>query len=191
MIISGAVLADRFISQHLTDYIYLGGKPHLGDRLYEIAKVLTILKECIVELEQFYSGLPPVPNQSHRRSKPRLASSPSALPSYPHFRRFTTKDGSYELQYTERLRPENSAKAVFKALARVSGSDTISTVVVKFATAYSQRGHQLLATRSLAPKLWFCEMVESVGLHVVVMDYIEGRCVDDVFDSSGSMQCDR
>ena len=85
MIISGAVLADRFIFQRLTDYIYLGGKPHLGDRLYEIAKVLTILKECIVELEQFYSGLPPVPNQFHRRSKPRLASSPSALPSYPPF----------------------------------------------------------------------------------------------------------
>jgi hypothetical protein len=61
MIISSAVFADRFISQHLTDYIYLSGKPHLGNRLYEIAKVLTILRECIIELEHFYVGLPPVP----------------------------------------------------------------------------------------------------------------------------------
>jgi len=32
----------------------------------------------------------------------------------------------------------------------------------------------------LAPKLWFYEAVESAGMYVVGMDYIEGRCVDDV-----------
>ena len=70
MIISGAVLADHFISQNLMDYIYLGGRPHLGEQLYEIAKVLMILRECIVELEQFYLGLPPVLIQSKWWSKP-------------------------------------------------------------------------------------------------------------------------
>ena len=180
MIISGAVFADRFISQHLTDYIYLGGKPHLGSRLYEIAKVLTILRECIIELEHFYVGFPPVPIQSKRQSKPPLAFSPSVSPSFPHFRRFTTGDGSYELQYTERLHSDISEKAVFKALIRASGSDTISTVVIKFATRYCQRAHQLLADRLLAPKLWFCDVVESVGMYVIVMDYIEGRCIDDM-----------
>jgi len=69
---------------------------------------------------------------------------------------------------------------VFKASARASGSDTISTVIVKFAVTYSQHGHQLLATQSLAPKLWFCEAVESVGMYMVVMDYVKGQCADDV-----------
>jgi tRNA A-37 threonylcarbamoyl transferase component Bud32 len=30
-----------------------------------------------------------------------------------------------------------------------------------------------------APKLWFCEVVESVGMFVVVMDYVEGHRVDN------------
>ncbi len=30
-----------------------------------------------------------------------------------------------------------------------------------------------------APKLWFCDVVESVGMFVVVMEFVEGRRVDD------------
>ena len=44
LIISGAVFADRFISQHLTEYYFLGGMPHLNNQMYEIARVLKTLK---------------------------------------------------------------------------------------------------------------------------------------------------
>jgi hypothetical protein len=68
--ISDSVLPDWFISQHLTDYIYPSGLPHLGKRLGEIAYVLRILKESIIELEPFYVGLHSVSPQSKRRSNP-------------------------------------------------------------------------------------------------------------------------
>jgi hypothetical protein len=57
------------------------------------------------------------------------------------------------LQATEHLHSDISEKAVFKALVRASGGDTISTVVIKFATRDCQYAHQLLANRFLAQKL--------------------------------------
>jgi hypothetical protein len=59
MIISGAVFADRFISQHLTEYFFLGGTAYLDKRLYEIARVLKTLKLCLNELKIFYGNLIP------------------------------------------------------------------------------------------------------------------------------------
>lgn len=113
-------------------------------------------------------GPPPVPTQSKKRSKARLASSPSVSPSFHRFRRFTISDGSYELQYTERLHSDISEKAVFKALIRASGADTI--VVVKFGTRYCQRAHQLFGG----------SFIGTEALDSVLMDYAEGRCVDDM-----------
>jgi hypothetical protein len=47
-----------FISQHLTDYIYLGGLPHLGKRLDKIADILRILKASMIKLERSLSHSP-------------------------------------------------------------------------------------------------------------------------------------
>ena len=58
MIISGAVFADRLISQYLTEYIFLGGTPQLNERIYEITKVLKVLKLCLGELDEFCKPSP-------------------------------------------------------------------------------------------------------------------------------------
>ncbi|KAI0760007.1 hypothetical protein C8Q74DRAFT_1158290, partial [Fomes fomentarius] len=47
-------------------------------------------------------------------------------------------------------------------------------VVVKITKTYDRAAHELLAEMSQAPKLHYCEEVESVGMYVVVMDYVDG-----------------
>jgi len=52
-------------------------------------------------------------------------------------------------------------------------------VVVKFTPTYCARAPEVAYRMNSAPKLWFCEVVESVGMSVVVMKFVEGRRVDD------------
>jgi hypothetical protein len=188
LIISGAVFADRFISQHLTEYYFLGGTPHLNSRLYEIARVLKTLKLCLNELKTFYGKLlPPAPtllpsggrNQSmNPRSLPGTPSRKIQGPSlFPHFCRFTANGKDFELKYVTRLVPHHSEKAVFKATLQQDGQT--HPVVVKFTPTYCARAHEVAFEMGSAPKLWFCEVAESVGMFVVVMDFVEGRRVDN------------
>jgi serine/threonine protein kinase len=185
MIVSGAVFTDHFISQHLTEYIFLGGTPQFNERIYEIAKVLKALKLCLGELEEFYANLAPTTLLLSRRprqpqkSQPLPAISSRTTPSlFPHFRSFSPSGGDdVRLEYMERLVPQHSEKAVFKAIAEYS--DQKISVVVKFTPTYCARAHEIAYSKNSAPKLWFCEKVASVGMFVVVMDFIEGQCVDD------------
>jgi hypothetical protein len=188
LIISGAVFVDRFISQHLTEYYFLGGTPHLNNRIYEIARVLKTLKLCLNELKSFYGDLhPPAlahpsPSGRNQSMTPRpLPGTPSRKiqgPSlFPHFRRFTANGGDFELKYVTRLVPHHSDKAVFKATFQQDGQD--HTVVVKFTPKYCARAHEIAGSMDSTPKLWFCEVVESVGMFVVVMDFVEGRRIDN------------
>ncbi|EKM53157.1 uncharacterized protein PHACADRAFT_210864 [Phanerochaete carnosa HHB-10118-sp] len=106
----------------------------------------------------------------------------------PHFTKFTklTKSGEIEvtLEYTGRLGQEEFSKAVFTALAHTgTGTGAAAKVVVKFAHAYSCRGHKLLADHKLAPELWFCEKVESVDMYVVVMDFVPSRTIGPLSDA--------
>jgi len=170
--IAGTVFADRFISQPLTEYIYVGGKPDISKRIYEIARLFSVLKDCLADLELYYSSLLPAPD-----------SRTGDAASFPHFRKFTSclDNAEIELEYIERLDPYHPSKAVFKALARNLAGERSRTVlvIVKFTNTYGRKGHELLAARSFAPTLWFCEKVESVGgSYVVVMDFVEGSSLD-------------
>ncbi|KAI0822206.1 hypothetical protein BC628DRAFT_1328110 [Trametes gibbosa] len=88
----------------------------------------------------------------------------------PHFTTFLCENTPTVLVYTKRLDGHNSRKAVFAAQATIEGVER--QLIVKYAHSYSVKGHKLLADNSLAPKLYFCEKVASVGMYVVVMDHI-------------------
>ncbi|KAF5345843.1 hypothetical protein D9757_004733 [Collybiopsis confluens] len=47
--------------------------------------------------------------------------------------------------------------------------------VVKFAYHYGAAGHRLLAKAGFAPRLYHCAFDETIGMWVVVMDYVSGR----------------
>ena len=55
----------------------------------------------------------------------------------------------------------------------------VNTVIVKFTATYCACAHRVAHGMDSAPKLWFCDVVESVGMFGVVMEFVEGRRVDD------------
>ncbi|KAF9476230.1 hypothetical protein BDN70DRAFT_897494 [Pholiota conissans] len=172
--VAGAVFADHFISERLTDYIFIGPKPTLDERssldegARRIAQLLRTLTICFQDLKLYYSQLRSPP----RYRKSRLPSSPSPFP--PHFKEYSVDNITYTLKYIDHLAPFDKQKAVFKAIA--TSTTKTKTVVVKFTPRYGSEGHRLLAAakpRPLAPQLYFCEKAESVGMYVVIMEFIE------------------
>ncbi|KAI0636366.1 hypothetical protein C8Q77DRAFT_1072109 [Trametes polyzona] len=204
IMVSGAVVGDHIISQPLTDYITLiprftsdGLSPHSA-AVRRMARLIRALRETLAELEDFYTSLKLAPSKplqepptnggrsrgSELRSQNRRDAMSVQAQAYigPHFTAFTDTDGArVELQYTGRLSPDESRMAVFTAAAYTSPTAAAGAaqpepkeVVVKFAHTYSAAAHGLLADHALAPKLWFCEKVPSVGMYVIVMDHLKG-----------------
>jgi hypothetical protein len=154
------------------EYMFLGGTPYLNDRVYDIAKILKVLKSCLLDLRRFYAELPPP-----KPSSPSTSTLPRSITTsvFPHFRNFKAKGEHFEINYLARLAPGHSEKAVFKASIQHAGQER--KVVVKFTPTYSATAHEIAYQENSAPKLWFCEKVATVGigLFIVVMDFVEGR----------------
>ncbi|EED84629.1 predicted protein [Postia placenta Mad-698-R] len=170
--VSGAVFADGFVSQRLTEYIYLGptaaisGSP-LDTAVLKVAHLFRVLKGCLADLDVHYTGL--------RLARPERAAAQSTPPVIisPHFDSFQFEGQTVLLQYKEHM-VRRAERAIFRAIAQRGTEE--DEVIVKFTYIYGKRGHQLLAAKGLAPQLWFCEQVPDVGgLWVVVMDYVEER----------------
>jgi hypothetical protein len=115
-------------------------------------------------LEDYYSGLDTGVNLD----------SPNA-PLPPHFQNFTVDGITYKLKYKERMVNDHPDKAVFVASVEPANQAGALDVVVKFAYSYCKTAHMLLAENSFAPRLQYCEKVESVGMYVVVMDLVVGE----------------
>jgi len=118
----------------------------------------------------------PCPSASRRSASTNLPLIQAT--SFPHFRHFIRANGDgVELEYVKQLVPEHPEKAVFQALARTNGKT--STVVVKFTPKYCHAAHEIAQAKNFAPVLWFYEEVHTVGMFVVVMDFIEGESLGE------------
>jgi serine/threonine protein kinase len=179
MMVSGAVFAETFVVQRLTDYIALGSHPTEEDKgLRRVAQILVALKECIEDLEKFYKSLEPAPvdpppsaaASSTARTKSRGQTSGPPRKIFPYYTKYLTKDGEHRFKYTTRLTPSDSPRAVFEAIMESPGA---KKVVVKFTRTYCEEAHRLLAEHFLAPELLHHEVIEGTGIHLVVMDYVE------------------
>ncbi|KAJ3993600.1 hypothetical protein F5050DRAFT_1780547 [Lentinula boryana] len=109
---------------------------------------------------------------------------------FVYWNSFTSRGKRYKLGYRRRL-AEYVTKPVFVAsLSLILGADDDDDeeergkvpvtevdeveVVVKFASRYGEAGHRLLADAKLAPYIHYCSFEKSIGLWVIVMDYIQG-----------------
>jgi serine/threonine protein kinase len=92
----------------------------------------------------------------------------------PHFREYTVNK-KYRIHYTEHLAKHFPSKAVFKGAVQCEEDETRHDVIIKFTFAYCEEAHRLLAAIGRAPNLRFCSRVESIGMYVVVMDYVSGE----------------
>ena len=171
--IAGAIFGDRLTTQHLTDYIYLGphpsreGRAGLDEGIRRVARVLHALEVSTKLLKDHYL----VPNPGIERVDGEL------MP--PCFREFIADGKAYKLKYVKRMVADYPDKAVFEASMEHTGQPGESSViVVKFAHLYCKAAHMLLAGMSLVPLIRHCEKVESIGMHVVVMDLVVGNYVE-------------
>ena len=137
----GAVLTDRPIVQPLTPLLWLGHVHARRQQYQEVAKLFAALSMGISELEVFYSGV-----DFNVVSETRF---------FPHITSFYTATGSrVKFQYEQYADPDpETSKAVFIAKTRDDRK-----IVVKFAEAYNEEAHSLLAAKGLAPPLLSCDL---------------------------------
>ena len=140
-----------------------------------MARILRALDISTKLLTDYYLGL-------DRTAKPPARDAP--MP--PHFQCFTSGEITYKLTYTHRMLQEQPNKAVFVASVEPPKEEgEPDFVVVKFTRSYCKDAHMLLAQESLAPDLRYCEMVESIGMYVVVMDFVFGDYPEAPFQNWG------
>lgn len=162
-LVSGAVFADTFICQELTDYITLGSHPTHPDRgLRRVAQVLHALKECIQDLVVFYTNLADAPLPP--RTPHRLV--------FPCYTKYTLNGHRVTFRYIRRLTPMKSARAVFLASITSPSTRKEKRVVIKFTRSYCPEAHRLLAELSLAPELLYHGEIEGAGVQLVVMEWL-------------------
>ncbi|OJT06307.1 hypothetical protein TRAPUB_2839 [Trametes pubescens] len=170
IMVGGAVYVEQIIAASFTHYICIAPHDVDGPRssydaaIWRTAQLIHALKQATVALEDYYTAVTKT-----------MDAVPAAEKLYvgPHLTQVSAADGTeISLVYTGRLCIDEPAKAIYSAHAHVAGASATADVVVKFTKAYSAEGHRLLAAHAFAPKLWFCEWVESVDMYVVVMEHI-------------------
>jgi len=88
--VSGAVFADNFISQRLTDYIYLGplptceGELTLSHSIHRVAQFLRALKISTQELTEYYKSLQFVTPITSKLRSSKQHGSPPPLRPFPY-----------------------------------------------------------------------------------------------------------
>ena len=186
---SGAVFGDQLIVENLMDYISVVPRQNAKDRsplddaIYRVAKLFRALKECLKDLDEYYvKVIADLPLSRTPVLGTRLSTSLTVpthhTPSFigPHFTTYhdRTSGKAFTLTYKKRLVPHHSNKALFVAEATGAPDTPSENVVVKFAYRYNGEAHASLAASLLAPRLRYCNFEPSMGLYVVVMDYLEG-----------------
>ncbi|KAF9643961.1 hypothetical protein BDM02DRAFT_3272735 [Thelephora ganbajun] len=182
LLVAGAVFANNFIAQELTDYLTLGSHPTDCDRgLRRVAQVLVTLRECIQDLASFYSNLKfklskiPI---SIRKSGSRstgfatqyVPESPLGRWVFPHYTEFKVHDDPFSLTYKGPLEGGvKTTRALFTASMKSPEAGKLA--VVKFTRRYCPEAHRLLAGMLLAPQLLHHEHI--AGIHFVVMEHLE------------------
>ena len=118
-------------------------------RVYHNARVLISLRECLVKLHAFYTGLQDVPPFVANKPHPRY---------FPYPTSFTAKDGSLtRIRYLASLEED---PACVTYLAEICDEPDITEdpvkVVVKFVARYGEEVHEFLARHGHAPALRYC-----------------------------------
>lgn len=151
--IHGGIFTSNFIVQPLTEMLGLVNFPNPYGRARYIAQIIVALRTCLEDLKKFYSSL----QSASASPEARLA---------PAFRQY----GDVTLTYTSvNLLPDRIGRAMFDAEAKRNCEQEGTLVKVKFTPQYCRAAHELLAERTLAPRLRHYGELED-DWAVVVMD---------------------
>ena len=155
-------MADIFVVEPLTDYIFLGaGKPFAQDEIVRLSQILFHVSRAFRQLNLFYRDLV-------LRSKPelhRLFPNPT-----PHAGMTIPK-----VTFTERFKYEGRDPDEYRrSLFLATYGDDNEEVIVKSCDKYHGAAHKVVVLENLGPELFFCERIGD-GMFMVITKFIKGR----------------
>lgn len=143
----GGVFTDKVIVQRLTDMMWVGHSSTEEDaRVYGFARVLRTLRECLLELQDFYNIIGAA---DHFSFAPGL--SPPRF--YPYPTSYFANGKLVSFHYT-RMLEDDAACVTFQA--KICDEVDSPDIVVKFVTRYGKQVQEFLANHGHAPKLRYC-----------------------------------
>lgn len=140
----GGVFTDKVIVQRLTDMMLIAHSATYEDaRVYQLAQVLTALRESLLDLETFYKALSSqdIPQLKPNEPHPRFFPYPTSFP-----------EGNETVRF-DYVKPLEDSAACVAFLAETK--DNLQ-IVVKFVDRYGRAVHEFLAERGYAPRLRYC-----------------------------------
>jgi hypothetical protein len=164
--ILSAVLTSRTIVQRLSGYEW-----HACSQVLAASRRFYALRLCLAELKKYYQELV-------EPSVPKGMIHPQFCPSINSFNELGST-----ITFTY-VRPLELDPACVVFLAR--RDDNQKDIVVKFVRRYSVEAHRLMAAKNFAPHL-ICHQPLGEGygdLALVVMDYVHGKTLHDLYNES-------
>ncbi|KAF5386995.1 hypothetical protein D9615_001578 [Tricholomella constricta] len=156
----GAILADAFIVESFTDYIYLGRKPSAQEWIIHLARTFAAVAQAFLSLKRFYQDL-------------KLKPAPDLYRLFPSPTYFADRMPQTEMTFTARFNYEGRESDDYRrSLFRATYGD--KEVLVKFCERYHRDGHRIVAAANYAPELFFCEQIQG-GVTMVIMKFIAGQ----------------
>ncbi|KAF5329833.1 hypothetical protein D9758_018346 [Tetrapyrgos nigripes] len=186
----GAVWADRFIVQRISDIVFLAqASTTVDDLIHKAARFFSAVKLGINDLRQYYVGVgssrvqPLQPNVPH----------PRFFPFPTQFRCRKTQE-TISFCYLRAMDDDDSRNLAYLAETK----NLPCKLLIKFSDRYGYEAHQLIADKQRAPDLFYCGLLDGKsdvlcfenakgrfregagGLYVgpmrmIVMEYLEGK----------------
>ncbi|KAF5337703.1 hypothetical protein D9758_017346 [Tetrapyrgos nigripes] len=190
-VLLGAVWADRFIVQRLSDIICLAqASTSVDDHIYKAARFFSAIKLGINDLRAYYKDVrtrkmePLQPNTPHPRFFP-----------YPTKFKCRQSKETISFRYLNATDDDDSRNLVYLAQTQ---EPQPRKLIVKFSDRYGYEAHQLLADAKHAPELFYCGLLDGESdvldsekakgrfrggagglytgpMRMIVMEYLEGK----------------
>ncbi|KAH9885768.1 hypothetical protein C8Q73DRAFT_669357 [Cubamyces lactineus] len=175
IIVNGALFGYRIISHTLDETITLSQTllnlfHNDNEGIYLVASFICALRAVLDELAGYYARI----SAAYQTKAIVTALHDPSNYIEPHFDTFEMGDRRMKPRYTGRVQKEPKTAAL-TAIAQVPDADTEQDVVVLFMPSTVPDMSRLLTNKWVgpdAPRLWFCEWVQSTMTFVVVMGRI-------------------
>ncbi|KAK1235537.1 hypothetical protein PQX77_001233 [Marasmius sp. AFHP31] len=162
LVLLGAVWADRFIVQHLTDMVYIGYDSTCHyDQIHKVARLFTVIRDSLADLANYYREVDAI----NQRENPQPLNPHEPHPRFfPQGRKYFCRQHKklFALRYIRAIDDTDCCNLVY-----VAETDDQREVLIKFSDRYGYEAHQLLADKNWAPALYYVGLIDGSEEHDV------------------------
>ncbi|KAK7451192.1 hypothetical protein VKT23_012524 [Stygiomarasmius scandens] len=189
----GAVWADGFIVQRLTNLVFMAEQStFIDDQIYRIACFFTNIGKALSKLKEHYVQV----SNDNDIPPPQIKHSASRF--FPQVNKFKCRQTEQVIhfRYLNAINDSDPQNAIF--LVETTNEDNQRNLIVKFSDRYGFDAHEFLASQGYAPQLYYCGLIDgktdvkdsihacgltraSAGglytgpVHMIVMEYLTGK----------------